>query len=129
MQDILASLDWADPTTRLAAGALGVVLVLLVLVLRAVSRPARVPDALVHQLGRLDQTVQALGQGQELSGQECGVVRSLTGNATQYFNMVAPGHTRHRLQSLELKDQSMLVQSLAQLFHLLVCAGIAGGIR
>ena len=73
--------------------------------------------------------VKALGQGQELSRQEGGVVRLLAGNAAQYFNMVAPGHTRHRLQSLELKDQLMLVQSLAQLFHLLVCAGIAGGIR
>ena len=65
MPEILASIDWADPATRLAAGALGVVVVLLLLVLRAVSRPAHVPDALIHQLGRLDQTVQSLGQGQE----------------------------------------------------------------
>ena len=58
-------LDFNDPTTQLIIGAGLIVLLLLVLSLRAVSRLTKAAEPLSYQMNALGQRVQALGEGQE----------------------------------------------------------------
>ena len=58
-------LDFNDPTTQLIIGAGLIVLLLLLLSLRAVSRLTKVAEPLSYQMNALRQRVQALGEGQE----------------------------------------------------------------
>ena len=58
-------LDFNDPTTQLIIGAGLIVLLLLLLSLRAVSRLTKVAEPLSYQMNALGQRVQALGEGQE----------------------------------------------------------------
>ena len=58
-------LDFNDPTTQLILGAGLIVLLLLLLSLRAVSRLTKAAEPLSYQMNALGQRVQALGEGQE----------------------------------------------------------------
>jgi DNA recombination protein RmuC len=58
-------LDFNDPTTQLIIGAGLIVLLLLLLSLRAVSRLTKAAEPLSYQMNALGQRVQALGEGQE----------------------------------------------------------------
>lgn len=58
-------LDLNDPTTQLILGAGLIVLLLLLLSLRAVSRLTKAAEPLSYQMNALGQRVQALGEGQE----------------------------------------------------------------
>ncbi|MCE6968966.1 DNA recombination protein RmuC [Cereibacter sphaeroides] len=58
------SYAWDDPRVLMAAGAVAV-LILLLLILRAAGRSARVAAPLVRELGWLSQQVQMLSDGQE----------------------------------------------------------------
>lgn len=58
-------LDLNDPTTQLIIGAGLIVLLLLLLSLRAVSRLTKAAEPLSYQMNALGQRVQALGEGQE----------------------------------------------------------------
>jgi len=58
-------LDFNDPTTQLIIGAGLIVLLLLLLSLRAVSRLTKAAEPLSYQMKALGQRVQALGEGQE----------------------------------------------------------------
>ena len=58
-------LDFNDPTTHLILGAGLIVLLLLLLSLRAVSRLTKAAEPLSYQMNALGQRVQALGEGQE----------------------------------------------------------------
>ena len=58
-------LDLNDPTTQLIIGAGLIVLLLLLLSLRAVSRLTKAAEPLSYQINALGQRVQALGEGQE----------------------------------------------------------------
>ena len=58
-------LDFNDPTTQLIIGAGLIILLLLLLSLRAVSRLTTAAEPLSHQMNALGQRVQALGEGQE----------------------------------------------------------------
>ena len=58
-------LDFNDPTTQLIFGAGLIVLLLLLLSLRAVSRLTKAAEPLSYQMNALGQRVQALGEGQE----------------------------------------------------------------
>ena len=58
-------LDFNDPTTQLIIGAGLMVLLLLLLSLRAVSRLTKAAEPLSYQMNALGQRVQALGEGQE----------------------------------------------------------------
>ena len=58
-------LDFNDPTTQLIIGAGLIVLLLLLLSLRAVSRLTKAAEPLSCQMNTLGQRVQALGEGQE----------------------------------------------------------------
>ena len=58
-------LDLNDQTTQLIIGAGLVVLILLLLSLRAVSRLTKAAEPLSYQMSALGQRVQALGEGQE----------------------------------------------------------------
>jgi len=58
-------LDFNDPTTQLIIGAGLIVLLLLLLSLRAVSRLTKAAEPLSNQINALGQRVQALGEGQE----------------------------------------------------------------
>ena len=58
-------LDFNDPTTLLIIGAGLIVLLLLLLSLRAVSRLTKAAEPLSYQINALGQRVQALGEGQE----------------------------------------------------------------
>ena len=58
-------LDFNDPTTQLIIGAGLIVLLLLLLSLRAVSRLTKAAEPLSYQINALGQRVQALGEGQE----------------------------------------------------------------
>ena len=57
--------DFNDPTTQLIIGAGLIVLLLLLLSLRAVSRLTKAAEPLSYQMNALGQRVQALGEGQE----------------------------------------------------------------
>lgn len=58
-------IDLNDPTTQLIIGAGLIVLLLLLLSLRAVSRLTKAAEPLSYQMSALGQRVQALGEGQE----------------------------------------------------------------
>lgn len=58
-------LDFNDSTTQLIIGAGLIVLLLLLLSLRAVSRLTKAAEPLSYQMNALGQRVQALGEGQE----------------------------------------------------------------
>lgn len=58
-------IDLNDPTTQLIIGAGLIVLLLLLLSLRAVSRLSKAAEPLSYQMSALGQRVQALGEGQE----------------------------------------------------------------
>ena len=58
-------LDFNDPTTQLIIGAGLIILLLLLLSLRAVSRLTKAAEPLSYQMNALGQRVQALGEGQE----------------------------------------------------------------
>ena len=58
-------LDLNDPTTQLIIGAGLIVLLLLLLSLRAVSRLTKAAEPLSYQMNALGQRVHALGEGQE----------------------------------------------------------------
>ena len=58
-------LDLNDQTTQLIIGAGLIVLILLLLSLRAVSRLTKAAEPLSYQMSALGQRVQALGEGQE----------------------------------------------------------------
>lgn len=58
-------LDLNDPTTQLIIGAGLIVLLLLLLSLRGVSRLTKAAEPLSYQMNALGQRVQALGEGQE----------------------------------------------------------------
>ena len=58
-------LDFNDPTTQLILSAGLIVLLLLLLSLRAVSRLTKAAEPLSYQMNALRQRVQALGEGQE----------------------------------------------------------------
>ena len=58
-------IDLNDPTTQLIIGAGLIVLLLLLLSLRAVSRLTKAAEPLSYQMNALGQRVQALGEGQE----------------------------------------------------------------
>lgn len=58
-------LDFNDPNTQLIIGAGLIVLLLLLLSLRAVSRLTKAAEPLSYQMNALGQRVQALGEGQE----------------------------------------------------------------
>jgi DNA recombination protein RmuC len=58
-------LDFNDPTTQLIIGAGLIVLLILLLSLRAVSRLTKAAEPLSYQMNALGQRVQALGEGQE----------------------------------------------------------------
>jgi len=58
-------LDFNDPTTLLITGAGLIVLLVLLLSLRAISRLTKAAEPLSHQMNALGQRVQALGEGQE----------------------------------------------------------------
>ena len=58
-------IDLNDPTTQLIIGAGLIVLLLLLLSLRAVSRLTKAAEPLSYQTNALGQRVQALGEGQE----------------------------------------------------------------
>lgn len=58
-------LDFNDPTTQLILGAGLIVLLLLLLSLRAVSRLTKAAEPLSYQINALGQRVQALGESQE----------------------------------------------------------------
>jgi DNA recombination protein RmuC len=58
-------LDFNDPTTQLIIGAGLIILFLLLLSLRAVSRLTKAAEPLSYQMNALGQRVQALGEGQE----------------------------------------------------------------
>jgi len=57
--------DFNDPTTLLITGAGLIVLLVLLLSLRAISRLTKAAEPLSHQMNALGQRVQALGEGQE----------------------------------------------------------------
>ncbi len=60
---------WNAPEVLIIAGAVALVLLLLVLILRAAGRSATMAVPLMNEMGWLSQRVQALGEGQErLSG-------------------------------------------------------------
>ena len=58
-------LDFNDPTTQLIIGAGLIILLLLLLSLRAVSRLTKAAEPLSYQMNALGHRVQALGEGQE----------------------------------------------------------------
>jgi len=58
-------LDFNDPTTLLITGAGLIVLLVLLLSLRAISRLTKAAEPLSHHMNALGQRVQALGEGQE----------------------------------------------------------------
>lgn len=58
-------LDFNDPLVQLALVVGAIVLILLVLIVRAATRSARLTEPLVYQMTALGQRVQALGEGQE----------------------------------------------------------------
>ena len=74
-------LDFNDPTTQLIIGAGLIVLLLLLLSLRAVSRLTKAAEPLSYQMNALGQRVQALGEGQEIGGRSASRVRG-TGQTT-----------------------------------------------
>jgi DNA recombination protein RmuC len=63
--DEIATLNFFDPLVLIVLGGTGFLFLLLLMVVRASMRTAKLAEPLAHQMGALGQRVQALGEGQE----------------------------------------------------------------
>jgi DNA recombination protein RmuC len=63
--DEIATLNFSDPLVLIVLGGTGFLFLLLLMVVRASMRTAKLAEPLAHQMGALGQRVQALGEGQE----------------------------------------------------------------
>ena len=63
--DEIAILNFSDPLVLIVLGGTGFLFLLLLMVVRASMRTAKLAEPLAHQMGALGQRVQALGEGQE----------------------------------------------------------------
>lgn len=106
-------LDFNDPTTQLIIGAGLIVLLLLLLSLRAVSRLTKAAEPLSYQINALGQRVQALGEGQErLAG---GLHHVSEAQAKQQTNMLQL--VEKRLADVQLQMNENLQGSARRTAH------------
>ena len=106
-------LDFNDPTTQLIIGAGLIVLLLLLLSLRAVSRLTKAAEPLSYQINALGQRVQALGEGQErLAG---GLHHVSEAQAKQQTNMLQL--IEKRLADVQLQMNENLQGSARRTAH------------
>jgi DNA recombination protein RmuC len=106
-------LDFNDPTTQLIIGAGLIVLLLLLLSLRAVSRLTKAAEPLSYQINALGQRVQALGEGQErLAG---GLHHVSEAQAKQQTNMLQL--MEKRLADVQLQMNENLQGSARRTAH------------
>jgi DNA recombination protein RmuC len=106
-------LDFNDPTTQLIIGAGLIVLLLLLLSLRAVSRLTKAAEPLSYQINALGQRVQALGEGQErLAG---GLHHVSEAQAKQQTNMMQL--MEKRLADVQLQMNENLQGSARRTAH------------
>ena len=106
-------LDFNDPTTQLIIGAGLIVLLLLLLSLRAVSRLTKAAEPLSYQMNALGQHVQALGEGQErLAG---GLNHVSEAQAKQQTNMLQL--MEKRLADVQLQMNENLQGSARRTAH------------
>ena len=106
-------LDFNDPTTQLIIGAGLIVLLLLLLALRAVSRLTKAAEPLSYQINALGQRVQALGEGQErLAG---GLHHVSEAQAKQQTNMLQL--MEKRLADVQLQMNENLQGSARRTAH------------
>jgi DNA recombination protein RmuC len=106
-------LDFNDPTTQLIIGAGLIVLLLLLLSLRAVSRLTKAAEPLSYQINALGQRVQALGEGQErLAG---GLHHVSEAQAKQQTNMLQV--MEKRLADVQLQMNENLQGSARRTAH------------
>ena len=106
-------LDFNDPTTQLIIGEGLIVLLLLLLSLRAVSRLTKAAEPLSYQINALGQRVQALGEGQErLAG---GLHHVSEAQAKQQTNMLQL--MEKRLADVQLQMNENLQGSARRTAH------------
>lgn len=106
-------LDFNDQTTQLIIGAGLIVLLLLLLSLRAVSRLTKAAEPLSYQINALGQRVQALGEGQErLAG---GLHHVSEAQAKQQTNMLQL--MEKRLADVQLQMNENLQGSARRTAH------------
>ena len=106
-------LNFNDPTTQLIIGAGLIVLLLLLLSLRAVSRLTKAAEPLSYQINALGQRVQALGEGQErLAG---GLHHVSEAQAKQQTNMMQL--MEKRLADVQLQMNENLQGSARRTAH------------
>lgn len=106
-------LDFNDTTTQLIIGAGLIVLLLLLLSLRAVSRLTKAAEPLSYQINALGQRVQALGEGQErLAG---GLHHVSEAQAKQQTNMLQL--MEKRLADVQLQMNENLQGSARRTAH------------
>jgi DNA recombination protein RmuC len=106
-------LDFNDPTTQMIIGAGLIVLLLLLLSLRAVSRLTKAAEPLSNQINALGQRVQALGEGQErLAG---GLHHVSEAQAKQQTNMMQL--MEKRLADVQLQMNENLQGSARRTAH------------
>jgi DNA recombination protein RmuC len=106
-------LNFNDPTTQLIIGAGLIVLLLLLLSLRAVSRLTKAAEPLSYQINALGQRVQALGEGQErLAG---GLHHVSEAQAKQQTNMLQL--MEKRLADVQLQMNENLQGSARRTAH------------
>jgi DNA recombination protein RmuC len=106
-------LDFNDQTTQLIIGAGLIVLLLLLLSLRAVSRLTKAAEPLSYQINALGQRVQALGEGQErLAG---GLHHVSEAQAKQQTNMLQV--MEKRLADVQLQMNENLQGSARRTAH------------
>ncbi len=106
-------LDFNDPTTQMIIGAGLIVLLLLLLSLRAVSRLTKAAEPLSYQINALGQRVQALGEGQErLAG---GLHHVSEAQAKQQTNMLQL--VEKRLADVQLQMNENLQGSARRTAH------------
>ena len=106
-------LDFNDPTTQMIIGAGLIVLLLLLLSLRAVSRLTKAAEPLSYQINALGQRVQALGEGQErLAG---GLHHVSEAQAKQQTNMLQV--MEKRLADVQLQMNENLQGSARRTAH------------
>jgi DNA recombination protein RmuC len=106
-------LDFNDPTTQMIIGAGLIVLLLLLLSLRAVSRLTKAAEPLSYQINALGQRVQALGEGQErLAG---GLHHVSEAQAKQQTNMLQL--MEKRLADVQLQMNENLQGSARRTAH------------
>ena len=106
-------LDFNDPTTQLIIGAGLIILLLLLLSLRAVSRLTKAAEPLSYQMNALGQRVQALGEGQErLAG---GLHHVSEAQAKQQTNMLQL--MEKRLADVQLQMNENLQGSARRTAH------------